>query len=285
MTRPKRINVSFCLYHAFSRTNSGDQAFLDSKDETKFLEYVAKYLDIFHFRLHAYCLMSNHFHLLLESLERPDLSEFMRRLLTAYTIYFNRRRGRHGHLFQGRFKSHVVDKADYLLTLSRYIHLNPAGDDRPQDVWKYAGSSLRYYINGNEPEFLYSSEVLSWFKGDRAKYADYIRDGLENGAKLEIYQQRYVGGEEFVKRMNLRLLQMSKSGTRAQKADAVNRERIDQNEKYLADQILKEVADHFKIMPEAIIKGYRSKEKTGLARTIVIGFLREILPGCTSVFR
>lgn len=278
MARPKRIDLSFCLYHVFSRTNSGDRAFHDSRDQNKFFEYLAKYLDLFQFRLHAYCLMSNHFHLLLESMERPDLSEFMRRQLTAYTVYFNRRHSRHGHLFQGRFKSYVVDKADYLITLSRYIHLNPAGGKHPGDVWTYEGSSLRYYIKGNEPAFLHTAELLSWFKGNRAKYADYIRDGLEEGAKPEIYQQRYIGGEEFVKRMNLRLFQMSTKGTKAQKAGVINRERINQMEKDLADRLLNQVANHFRIMPETIKTGYKAQGDIGMARTLLIGLLREKLP-------
>ena len=85
MARPKRIDLPLCLYHVHSRTNSGDAAFLDSKDKQKFLYYLEKYLVLLSFRVHAWCLMANHFYLLLESGERVGLSEFMRRLLTAYT--------------------------------------------------------------------------------------------------------------------------------------------------------------------------------------------------------
>jgi len=156
MTRPKRIDLSFSLYHILSRTNSGDTAFQDNKDRSKFLEYVSRYTQLFDYRIHAWCLMSTHFHLFLESDQVPQLSEFMRRLLTAYTVYYNRRHRRHGHLFQGRFKSYIVDKSDYFLSLSRYIHLNPRETERPQDPFRYQGSSLRYYIKGGEPNFLHT---------------------------------------------------------------------------------------------------------------------------------
>ena len=139
-----RIDLPFCLYHVISRTNSGEIAFTGKREMDKFLGYLEKYSKIFNFRIHAWCLMPNHFHLLLESTDQARLSELMRRLLTAYTIFCNRRRGRHGHLFQGRFKSFVVDKSEYLLELSRYIHLNPARMKKQVDPEIYYGSSLRF---------------------------------------------------------------------------------------------------------------------------------------------
>ena len=143
MARPKRIDLPFSLYHVLSGTNKRDKAFRDSRDENTFLSFVEKYSNIFSLRIHAWCLMPTFFHLLLETTDRPSLSEFMRRLLTAYTMYFNRRHKRNGYLLQGRFKSYIVDKTNYLLDLSRYIHLIPVETKitrwfaRPPDFWQF----------------------------------------------------------------------------------------------------------------------------------------------------
>lgn len=161
MSHLNRIDMPFSLYHIYFRTNSGDDACLYQWDREKFLKYMSRYLDIFEFRLHTFCILANHFHLFSESTQRPVLSEFMRRLLTANTVYLNRRGGRHGHLFQGRFKSHIVKKFFYLLALSRYIHLNPARLAKTWEPDRFAGSSLLCYINGREPQYLYTKEILS----------------------------------------------------------------------------------------------------------------------------
>ena len=98
--------------------------FRDDHDRKSFLERLRSATDIFGVRVHAYVLMSNHFHLIVET-SKANLSEFMRQFNISYTGYYNRRHRRIGHLYQGRFKSIVVDKDSYLLALSRYVHLNP----------------------------------------------------------------------------------------------------------------------------------------------------------------
>jgi putative transposase len=277
MVRPKRIDLPFSLYHVLSRTNSGDIAFSDSRDEEKFLEYLSRYVQLFEYRIHAYCLMNTHFHLLLESPAFPRLSEFMRRLLTAYTIYYNRRHRRHGHLFQGRFKSFVVDKVDYFLPLSRYIHLNPGRDSPSVDPFQYTGSSLFFYLNGGEPSFLNTREILSWFGGKRKKYGEYVRKGLEGDQKLKIYQQRFIGGEKFCQRIRKRMGQIGESGTRAQKAlqkgSCVRREYEEQEARRICDA----VAKYYGLTVEIILKGRYSQGDIGKARTILIFLLREHL--------
>lgn len=278
MTRPRRIDLPFCLYHVMSRTNSGDIAFKDSKSKSRFLHYLSKYLDLFEFKLHAYCLMDNHFHLLLESGDRADLSEFMRRLLTAYTVYYNKRNHRHGHLFQGRFKSFVVDKAEYLITLSRYIHLNPHGiHDEIEDTFHYFGSSLKYYRHGNEPDFLHTGEVLSWFEGDRKKYEHYIREGLEEGDLVEIYRQRFIGGQAFSTRMMERMKLDEETDGTSSYSEKVRKRCLEKDEEK-ARGIVQKVAEYYNLTPQMIITGRRARGVTGKARIVLICLLRDNLP-------
>jgi len=236
------------------------------------MEYLARYHNLLSIRIHAWCLMTNHFHLLLETQDRPALSEFMRRLLTAYTVYFNRRHQRHGHLFQGRFKSFVVDKADYLLELSRYIHCNPK---RPES---YTGSSLRYYINGGEPNYLYSSEILSWFDGNRRKYAEFVQEGFTEEITPEILRQRYIGGTSFADRMDKRLKQAVTHGTRSQRSKVVNVKRMDERDHEKADQLLQLTAGYFEISGETLRNARWSGGRNAQARTILINLLRDHVP-------
>jgi len=278
MARPKRINIPHCLYHVFSRTNSGDIAFQDIKDQDRFFYYLEKYTRLFSFRVHAFCLLPNHFHLLLESTDLSSLSEIMRRLLTAYTIYYNRRYSRHGHLFQGRFKSLVVHKADYLLTLSWYIHKNPEKMPVPVNPETYPGSSLHYYINGGEPSFLYTSEILSWFKGQRNKYADFIRKGLDQDSIPVIHQQRYIGGDAFVKRMNKRITIHNQKKSAAAKKTSTQKQKKPQKENNLADLMLKKVAEYFGCDAESLRNGHYIQGNPAKARRVLIALLRERLP-------
>lgn len=278
MARPKRIDLPHCLYHVMSRTNSGDAAFHDRADREKFLYYLDKYSRQLSFRILSFCLMPNHFHLLLESGESASLSEFMRRLLTAYTVYFNRLNNRHGHLFQGRFKSIVVDKAEYLISLSRYIHLNPNQESRKIPPESYDGSSLRYYIKGNEPPFLDTSEILAWFKNNRAKYAQYVRKGLNEEIHLPILEQRYLGGAAFVQRLQKRI------GVQAQKASRSQMARSKQNltlldaESNRADELAKMVAEYFHLPVEQIKIKRAAKGLIGQAREAMMTLLAETLP-------
>jgi REP element-mobilizing transposase RayT len=278
MARPKRIDIPFCLFHVFSRTNSGDRAFLDQKDHCRFLEYLHKYTTLFSFRVHAWCMMPTHFHILLESANRPAISELMRRLLTAYTMYYNRRHGRHGHLFQGRFKSLVVDKANYLLGLSWYIHRNPDTALPRVNPETYAGSSLRYYINGGEPPFLYTTEILSWFKGDRAQYAEFMRKGLDEETKPQIIQQRFIGGEAFVERLKSRLNLMKKAGTRADRAMNKGEALAREKDLIIAKTLAEKVAGYFQCDASKILTETHTHGNIARGRTILMGLLREHLP-------
>jgi REP element-mobilizing transposase RayT len=274
MSRPLRFDLPFCLYHVMSRTNSGDIAFPGDKERSRFLFYLKKYLNLFHFRLHAFCLMPTHFHLLMESREVAGLSEMMRRLLTAFTIFYNRRYERHGHLFQGRFKSLVVDKAGYLLSLSRYIHLNPENAANPISAEKYPGSSLRYYLHGNDPSWLYTREILAWFNNERFRYAEYMREGLKEDYASDIYQQRFIGGKSFAKRIQQRIAKQERQKEKNEIAEGGHAE--DWMKK--AEQILSSVGKFYGITDKRIRRSARLRGKMADARSIAVYLLRETIP-------
>ena len=147
MSRSTRIEFSGALYHAMGRGIGGVQAFPDDAHRVRFLEGIGKLIETGDLVVHAFCLMTTHYHLLVET-PRGGLSRWMQGLLGAYAQWFNIREGRSGHLWQGRYKAIVVGRGDYLLECSRYIHLNPnrAGLSRPAERWKW--SSYRNYVAG-----------------------------------------------------------------------------------------------------------------------------------------
>src|SRR5919109_5544610 len=139
MSRPLRLEFPGAVYHLTSRGNARRKIFFSDTDRTNFLDTLSQVISRFSWICHAYCLMANHYHLLIET-PKPNLSLGMRQLNGLYTQSFNRRHKRVGHLFQGRFKAIVVQKESYLLDLCRYIVLNPVrikGDVR-MDAWKWS---------------------------------------------------------------------------------------------------------------------------------------------------
>lgn len=142
MVRPLRIAYPGALYHVTSRGDRRESIALDDKDRALFLTTVAEALQRFDARALAYCLMGNHYHLLLQTHE-ANLSRLMRQLNGVYTQAFNRKHGLLGHLFQGRFKAILVDSAAYLLEVCRYVDLNPVRAKMVASPESYAWSSYR----------------------------------------------------------------------------------------------------------------------------------------------
>ncbi len=213
MARPLRLQYPGAVYHVTCRGNEQKDIFRDNGDRKRFLQYLTQSLSIYTVELYGYILMSNHFHFLLET-PLGNLGEFMRHFNISYTGYFNRRHRRVGHLYQGRYKSILVDKDAYLSILSRYIHLNPVrirslakGSLREKVHYlnHYPWSSLRGYLERRRREpFIEYGVVLGEYGGDtdhgrrayqEALYAD-IAGGLE--IKGNIIGQSLLGGEEFI---------------------------------------------------------------------------------------
>ena len=130
MVRPLYLDYSGAWLHVYSRGVDRHDIFLDDHDRHHFLDLLGVTIPQFRWRLHAYVLMSNHYHLLVEMTE-PTLSRGMKKIGGDYARWFNKRHRRVGHLFQGRFKAHLIDRDEYLLSVVRYIVLNPVPAKTP----------------------------------------------------------------------------------------------------------------------------------------------------------
>jgi REP-associated tyrosine transposase len=163
MARPLRITFPGAFYHVASRGNERKAVFKSLRDRKKFLEYLESATQRYDARIHAYCLMDNHYHLLLET-PSGNLSQIMRHINGAYTTYFNVKRGRSGHLFQGRYKAILVDIDEYAKELSRYIHLNPVRAKIVETPEEYDWSSYQFYIGKQgAAKWLYRDFILGYF--------------------------------------------------------------------------------------------------------------------------
>jgi len=191
MARPLRVEYEGAIYHVTIRGNDRRRIFRDDRDRKRFLDRLADCVEAHEVRLYMFCLMSNHAHLLVET-PAGNLSEFMHRLQTAYSVYFNLRHGRSGHLFQGRFGARVVRGEGYILRLSRYIHLNPVFTraakkldvrERIDMLRRYRWSSYRSYIGRAAPlEFVDYAPMLAMTKAEtKAKRPGEYRKFVEAG--------------------------------------------------------------------------------------------------------
>jgi putative transposase len=182
MARPLRIEYPGAHYHITSRGNEQKDIFKSRRDKEKFLEYLESATTRYGAVIHAYCLMSNHYHLLLETPE-GNLSAIMRHINGAYTTYFNVKRKRAGHLLQGRYKAILVDADEYLVELSRYIHLNPVRVGIVERPEQYQWSSyLNYTGHIKPPAWLRTGFILGCFAKQaddaRNKYRTFVEDRL-----------------------------------------------------------------------------------------------------------
>ena len=182
MGRPLRIAFAGAHYHVTSRGNERRDVFKSQKDREQFLSYLESAVNRYGAVIHAYCLMSNHYHLLLET-PAGNLSQITHHINGAYTNYFNVKRKRFGHLFQGRYKAILIEADAYAQELSRYIHLNPVRADIVSRPEAYQWSSYLDYIGERKsPEWLQTAFILEFFdKGKDActKYQGFAEDLIE----------------------------------------------------------------------------------------------------------
>lgn len=206
MARPLRIEYPGAVYHLTNRGNDQRPIFTDDRDRESFLDLLHQVNRRYHWLCHAYCLMENHYHLLIETPE-GNLSIGMRQLNGVYTQAFNRRRGRGGHLFQGRYKAVVVQKESHLLEACRYIVLNPvrAGIVRKVQEWRW--SSYRATAGRSQPHPCLTVDWVLAQLGNTQEEAErsyrrFVREGLQEESPWKgVKAQSILGGEDFVRRL------------------------------------------------------------------------------------
>ncbi|MEF8792072.1 REP-associated tyrosine transposase [Thiohalorhabdus sp.] len=204
MARPLRIEYPGALYHVTARGNARDWIYLDDEDRQGLVDLLGEVVGSFNWALHAYCLMGNHYHLLVETPE-ANLGRGMRQLNGVYTQRFNRCHGRVGHVFQGRYKAILVEKEAYLLELARYIVLNPVRAGLVEEACDWPWSSCRATAGlDGRPPWLNVDWLLAAFstRADSAgaQYRRFVAEGVGRGSPWqELTGQVYLGSEAFVR--------------------------------------------------------------------------------------
>jgi putative transposase len=278
MARPLRIQFENACYHVTCRGNSGQEIFSNDADRLTFLDLLERSSDIYQTEILAYVLMSNHFHLFVKT-PLGNLQEFMRHFNISYTSYYNWRHDRRGHLYQGRYKSFLVDADHYLQEVSRYIHLNPVRvkvrsgmtlGEKEKYLRDYRWSSYGGYLSqGGRRGFLRAEEVLRYFGGDvpagRRKYAAFVREGITGNLPNPLERgtgHGIIGTNEFIEKIKEEYI---RSGIGAREVPAVKRI-LAQVE---PERIIRNICEEFKVKRNELLrKGYK-----GVARGILMEML------------
>ena len=284
MARALRLEFEGAVYHLLGRGNARQKIFESDGDRTQFLNLVEKSIDRFNVGVLAFVLMANHFHLVAQTRE-ANLSRWMHWLTVSYTMYFNWRHGRSGHLFQGRYKGFVVEPGgEYLLGLSRYVHLNPVRGkvlgrgtpkERRERLREYRWSSYRGYAGlGSRYGFIEEEMILGALDGlrrvgnkDRRRYRGFVEEGLvreiENPFEA-VEWQTVLGSESFAQKV--------RDGLRGMKGErremtAVRRGRRERKEPL---KMVEEVAKSYGVEKEALLKrGGYGMEARNVAMALV----------------
>jgi putative transposase len=195
MPRAARIKSPVDMYHVMSRSISEISLFRDDEDRDKYLQLLSKYKSLYIFKVYAYCLMTTHIHLIIDC-GGSDISKIMKSINQCYASYYNRKYNRHGHVFQDRFKSKVINSDRYLKVLSAYIHSNPSNAEDPFKILTYKYSSLSIYLGKQTSpyEILDCSFVLKQFGSSeptaRKAYLKFIMDSY-NSFDVQIDLENY----------------------------------------------------------------------------------------------
>ena len=210
MGRAWRIEYEGALYHLMSRGNDGQDIYLNDDDRNLFLETISVMSERFEVDIFAYVLMSNHYHFLIRT-NRANLKKAMQWFGTTYTRRFNNRNFKKGHLFQGRYKSILVQNDAYLMQLSCYIHRNPLRAGVVKRLIDYKWSSYPIYAYGNKgPDWLSTDLIWSYFKGaDKHKqYRENVQKYADEEKRLleDIHHGMILGAKKFVNKIRTQFL-------------------------------------------------------------------------------
>jgi putative transposase len=204
MARPLRIEYPGALYHVTSRGDGREPIFLADGDRERFLDVLGTVVEGFGWLCHAYCLMTNHYHLLVETPE-ANLSRGMRQLNGVYTQRFNRSHGRVGHVFQGRFHGVLVERESHLLELARYVVLNPVRAGMAAGAEDYRWSSLRATLGLVAPTRWLDVRALLVPFGSRERYLRFVSEGVGAGSPWTGLRGSILGSDAFVERLGRQL--------------------------------------------------------------------------------
>ncbi len=206
MARPLRIQYPGAFYHVTARGNEKKAIYKSKSDRLKFIQYLELSYERYDAVMHAYCLMDNHYHLLLET-PQGNLSQIIQYINGSYSSYFNSKHKRAGHLFQGRFKAILVQKDVYAQELSRYIHLNPVRAGLVALPSDYRWSSCPFYAGlKDKPDWLQTDFILGLFgqkkKLAQTSYYNFVQDGLQTNINNPLKETRastFLGTPDFIK--------------------------------------------------------------------------------------
>jgi REP element-mobilizing transposase RayT len=260
MARPQRIEYEGACYHVTSRGNERRKIYFGEADYEKLKSYLKEAQQKYSYVLHCYVLMSNHYHLLIET-PNANMSKVMHYINGSYTNYVNRRRRRSGHLFQGRYKAIVVDRDRYVLELSRYLHLNPVRAKMVSKPEDYRHSSYRSYVFRKGEEIVSRNLILEMIstegKEARKRYRDFVEKAI--GEDLEsplknVYGGVILGGQQFIKEALGRLQE-----TVFQQQDISKKREL--QAAWKTDDVIEAITSHFEVSADELFenrKAYRN---------------------------
>ena len=210
MARPLRIEYAGALYHVTSRGNRREDIFVDDADRLIWLDVFEQVCSRFNWRCHAWCLMDNHYHIVIETIE-ATLSQGMRQLNGVYTQKSNQTHNRVGHVFQGRYKAILVQKDSHLLELARYVVLNPIRARMVKEIDDWAWSSYPAMIGKGVPhQWLETDWLLNHFgesyQTAREQYINFVREGIGLPPIWQaLKHQVYLGDDDFMEKIQIKI--------------------------------------------------------------------------------
>ncbi len=260
MARALRIEYEDAVYHVTARGNERKKIFFTKLDHEKFLDYIQEAKKKYGILVHSYVLMSNHYHLIIET-PNANLSKAMQYINGSYTTYVNAKRKRSGHLFQGRYKAIIVDIDNYLLELSRYIHLNPVRAKMVKKPEEYTYSSYKAFIS-NQREGALTKELLMSMMGNNSgeskrKYKAFVESaiGIEQENPLKsVYGGIILGKISFIKETLTRL-----KTEYLQEEEIANRRAL--RTIYGVEEIIDMVSDHFQVKKKDITENNKPEQR------------------------
>lgn len=275
MARPLRIEYEGAFYHVTARGNEQKRIYFNKTDYGKFREYLEGALEKYGCLIHAYVFMTNHYHMIIET-PNANISKIMHFINGSYTTYINKKRDRSGHLFQGRYKAILIDRDNYLLELSRYIHLNPVRARIVEKPEEFLNSSYTSYIGNRKDDIVNHDQILKMISKDKRSAPKLYRQFVESGIGVDLenpltktYGGSILGEKSFIKESLSRL----KEGIVSRK-ETSHRKLLEAT--YQWDEIVNAVSAFFSVDNEKVLnnrKEYRNiciyimKKYTGMTNT------------------